>query len=151
MVRGLPAFRTGSAAEDRLHPAVAVGRQIGDNAFDLADEVLVRLRPATDKLPLGVLRPLGEVRAGNADDVRDGLHRELPAVDDSKRDVPLFGPPASSASFRISASRVFLPSKRWSSRTWFCSARYSEAGTTFSSAPAAVSAPWATRRRQVNT
>src|SRR4051794_38884002 len=57
MVRGLPAFRTGSAAEDRLHPAVAVGRQIGDNAFDLADEVLVRLRPATDKLPLGVLRP----------------------------------------------------------------------------------------------
>src|SRR3954468_9574918 len=33
MVRGLPDFRTGSAAEDRPHPAVAVGRQIGDNAL----------------------------------------------------------------------------------------------------------------------
>jgi len=87
---GLATFGS-SAAEDRVHPTIAVGRQIGDNAFDLADEVLIRLRAATDKLPLRVLRALGEVRAGDDDDVRDGLRRELPAVDPSKRNVPLWG------------------------------------------------------------
>src|SRR5262249_23493850 len=118
----------------------------------LRHEFTVWQRPPADPF----LRPLAhafhQIGAGDPNHLCHGRHRELSFGGDGGSRSCFFDPVAcSSASLRISASSVFLPSSRCSSRTWLCKARYSEAGTTCSPLPAAVSAPSTTSRRHVNS
>jgi hypothetical protein len=67
----------------------------------------------TDPLLRTFLQALRQIRAGDADHFRYGLHREPSFGGDGGSRSCFFGPVAcSSASLRISASRVFLPSSR---------------------------------------
>lgn len=67
MIRGLPAFGHGSAAQDRVPPSVAVRGQVGDHRPDLGDEGLVGLRRPSNGPGLPVLGSLGQVGAGEPD------------------------------------------------------------------------------------
>src|SRR5687768_3506235 len=140
------------AYQKSVHASVAVGRQAADDDFDRRDEILVRLRRPAPALGWPTCHLLGDVRASDLERGADRAHREPPLGHDSERNSCFFGPVAtSSASLRISASSVFLPSSRCSSRIWFCRARYSEAATTSSWALVAVSAPCAASLRQRNS
>jgi hypothetical protein len=83
-----------------------------------------------------------QVRAGDPERIGDHLHGALSHTDEGPRNS-FFDRARSSASRRISFSKVFLPSSRCSSRTWLYKARYSEAGITSSPAPTVDSAPLA--------
>src|SRR5215217_4477468 len=88
------------------------------------------------------LGPDRDVRTRDVQHLADGLHCEPSFGHDSDRNRCFFEPAETSrASLRISVSIVFLPSRRCNSRTCPWSARYSEAGTTASSAPVATKAP----------
>lgn len=87
VVRGLPAFGHGSAAQDRVHTAVSVGRQVGDDGSDLGHEVIIRLGRPPYHPGLPMLRTLGEAGPCDPDHGGDALHRE-PAFDESKRNIP---------------------------------------------------------------
>src|SRR5215475_9233858 len=135
-----------------MHPPVSVGRHLGDHGLDRSHQVVVRQRRTTDPLLGPLLEAFDQVGAGHPDHLCHGLHREPSFGGDGGSRSCFFEPMAcSSASLRISASKAFLPSSRCSSRTWFCRARYFEAGTTSSPLPAAVNDPCATSRRQVNS
>src|SRR5262249_1021226 len=132
-------------------PPIAVGRQFGDDRLDLGHQFVVRSRGPTDPLLGPFLETVRKIGAGDADYPCHGLHREPSFGGDGGSRSCFFDPVACSrASLRIFASSVFFPRSRLSSRTWFCKARYSEAGTTSSPLPAAVRLPCATSRRQVN-
>src|SRR5215207_2554798 len=103
-----------------MHPAIAIGRQVGDDSLDLGKKRVGWGGRTADPLPRPFLHLPGEVRAGDPEHVGHGLHREPAAGSDTDRSSPLFGPAAtSSASLSTSASKVFLPSKRCNSRTRF--------------------------------
>src|SRR5262249_23776077 len=103
---------------------VAVGWQLGDDRLDLRHEFTVWQRPPADPF----LRPLAhafhQIGAGDPNHLCHGRHRELSFGGDGGSRSCFFDPLAcSSPSFTISASTVFLPSSRCSSRTWLCKAR----------------------------
>src|SRR3984893_3110803 len=104
--------------EDGMDPPVAVGRQLGDGRLDLGHKLLVRQRWPAEPLLRSCLPVLPEVEARAPDVLCDGLHGEPSLGSDGGSRSCFFEPVAcSSASLRISASSVFLPSSRWSSRT----------------------------------
>ena len=113
--------------QKRPDPAVAIGRLSADDRLDVAHEIIVRLGGSPNSLKgLGESRLAAgrDVRTGNAERLANGLHRVSPLGAESARNRCFFWPPAmSNASLRISASIVFLPSKRWASRSWICRAR----------------------------
>src|SRR5215210_979867 len=119
-------------------PAIAVGGHVRDDGLDLGQQIVFRLRPTADPLLCPAADALGHIGTGNFQSFAHRLHREPPLGSDNDRSSCFFEPvETSSASFKISASSVFLPSSRCNSRTWLCRARYSEAATTSSSLPAA--------------
>ena len=108
-----------SVTQVRLDAAVSIGRQIGDHSLDLGDQGFA----GGGGRPMGSVHPRQVASSSRARFDRatrafaDGLHRES-FVNESDRNRTFFGPAAtSSASFRISASSVFLPSSLCSSRT----------------------------------
>jgi hypothetical protein len=122
------------APQHRPDPPVAIGRHLPDHRFDLNHQIGLRLRRPPNWLGEGRTYPDRDVRACDIEHFAHRPHWEPPFGHDSDRNKCFFEPAeTSSASFRISASIVFLPSSRCSSRTWLCSDRYSEAGTTGSS------------------
>src|SRR5215212_5741250 len=124
MVRGLAAFGKSFPAQDRVHPAIAIGRQVSDDSFDLGDKRVSRGRRTPDPLVRALLHLLAKAGASDPNHLSHGLHREPPGGSDTDRNSPFFGPLATSrASLRISASKVFLPRRRCNSRIWFWSAR----------------------------
>src|SRR5690606_11797466 len=95
------------------------------------------------------LGPLCCIRARYAQDVAYRLQRSSPGSN-GERAIHFRSRASSTASFRISASSVFLPSSRCSSRICRRAASSSVAGTTASPAPTAVSAPSFSSLRQWN-
>ena len=82
------------------------------------------------------------VRTGNAERLAKAFIGVSPLGAESARNRCFFWPPAmSNASLRISASIVFLPSKRWASRSWICKARVVRSRDNLFFGPAAVKAP----------
>src|ERR1044071_6992239 len=131
---------------------VPVGRLTGAQRLDLADKLGLGVWATTSPPPAPLASRLhGQIGAGDALSIGDGLHGVPSRAGEGDRNSRFFGCARSSASRRISLSRVFLPSSRCSSRTWYCRARYSEVGTTSSPAPTANSAPSAYSRRQVKS
>src|SRR5690606_147844 len=117
--------------------------------FDRGDELDIGLGRTTPPNCRAAPGSLGDIGSGDTDRLADRLHRKPSFGHDSDRNICFFGPAAnSSASFRISVSIVFLPSRRCNSRTWFWSARYSDAATTSPSAVVAVNAPCEASLRQ---
>src|ERR1700690_444676 len=115
------------APEKRPDAAIAVGRLIADDRLDPGDERFVRgRRPANPFKGPGDGSPEagGDVRPCDAERLANGFHRVPSLGAESARTRCFFWPPASSrASLRISASIVFLPSRRCISRSWLCKAR----------------------------
>src|SRR5919204_56364 len=136
------ALFTALTPEQRMDASVAVGRLTGDQRLDLGNKLGLGLRASTSLLPAPLASRLHrQIGAGDAEGIGDRLHGVPSRTGEVARNSRFFGCARSSASRRISFSRVFLPSSRCSSRTWCCKARYSEAGTTSSPAPIADSAP----------
>ena len=101
------------APEDGMDPPVAVGRQLGDDRLDRNHEFIVRQRWPTDPRLRPFPQPVNQIGAGHPDHLCDGLHREPSFGSDGGSRSCFFEPAAcSSASLRISASNVFLPSRR---------------------------------------
>ena len=78
VVWGLAALGQGFPAQDRMHPAIAIGRQVGDDGLDLRDKGLGWRRRTPDPLAGAVPHLLAEAGTGNPDHVGHGLHREPP-------------------------------------------------------------------------
>lgn len=100
------------AAQQGMHAAIAVGRQIGDDRTNVGEQIGIgQWWP-----PAGSgRRPMvhgGQVLAADADRLGDRGHRFSPG-NEVERNSCFFGPAArDTASRRISASMVFLPSRR---------------------------------------
>src|SRR5262249_29481001 len=128
------------AIEQRGHSPIAVSCTLGDNRTDLRHQpsvVGLRVWWLSDRR----LKSLDQV--GACDSHRSGhrFHLESPPPGQLERNSSFFERVSSRASFRISASSVFLPSSRSSSRTRARSCLASESGTTCSSAPKLSSSP----------
>ena len=107
-----------AAPDQRMHPAIAVGRLTGDGLLDLGQQFGLGLRPP----PTPATRPtsgrLGDkVRARYPEPIGDRLHGVKSRAGEGARNSRFFGCARSSASRRISFSNVFLPKSRCSSRT----------------------------------
>src|SRR5262249_44744467 len=104
--------------------AVAVGWPVGRDRLDLRHEFIVWQRRPADPFLRSLAHAFDQTGAGDPNHFRHGLHREPSFGGDGGSRSCFFDPVAcSSASLRISASSVFLPSSRCSSRTWLCKAR----------------------------
>ena len=137
--------------QERMDPAVAIGRQFGDQSLDTRDEIFLGQRRSAAAARRGLAPGRQEMLPRDAERVRHLAHRS-PSGNESVRNAVFWGPATREiAPRRISFSMVFLPSMRCSSRTWFSSARYSLAGTTSPPARVAVRAPLAACRRQPNS
>jgi hypothetical protein len=122
-----------------MHPPGAINRQTVDDDLD-GPQILIRLwrlAPAPRQPSCG---PPSDIGASDLKDGADGAHGKPPLGARQRAQQPIFGP--------VATSKVFLPSRRWRSRIWFCRARYSEAATTSSWALVAVSTPWVASLRQ---
>ena len=94
-----------SQLRDGVHPPIAIGRQLGDDRFDLSHELIVRQRWPTDPLLRSRPQALDEVGTGNSNRLCYGLHREPFFGGDGGSRSCFFEPVAClSASLRISAS-----------------------------------------------
>src|ERR1700690_3369538 len=115
------------APEKRPDAPIAIGRLIADDRLDPGDEFFLRRGRAPNPfkgLGEGSLETSGDVRSGDAERFTNGFHRIPSLGGESARTRCFFWPPASSrASFRISVSIVFLPSRRCISRSCPCKAR----------------------------
>src|ERR1051325_6766946 len=130
--------------EQRMDAPITIGRLTGYQRLDLGDKLGLGVWATTSPPPAPLASRLhGQIGAAHAECIGNRLHGVPSRTGEVARNSRFFGCTRSSASRRISFSRVFLPSSRCSSRTWCCNARYSEAGTTSSPAPIADSAPWA--------
>src|SRR6266851_1244007 len=121
VVRRLTPLSQGPPLEDGMDTPIAVGRQLGNHRLDRRHQIAVRdWRPANPPLrPL--LHTLDQVGPRYPDHLRHGLHREPSFGGNGGSRRRFFEPAACSiASLRISASNVFFPSSRCSSRTWLC-------------------------------
>lgn len=76
VVWGLTPLCQGSAAQDRVHSAVAIARQIGDDSLDLRQKLVSWGRWTPNPLARAILHLLDKVGAGDAYHVGHGLHRE---------------------------------------------------------------------------
>src|SRR5579863_1905484 len=121
------AFLAALALEHRPNAAIAIGRLIADDRLDPGDELFLRHGRAPNpfkRLGDGSPEAGGDVRSSDAERFTNGFHRMPSLGAESARTRCFFWPPASSrASLRISASIVFLPSRRCISRSWLCRAR----------------------------
>jgi hypothetical protein len=70
------ALGQGCPAQDRMHPAIAVGGQVGDHGRDLCHEVVGRCGRTPNPPARTALDLLDEVRASDPDHVGHGFHRE---------------------------------------------------------------------------
>jgi hypothetical protein len=76
VVRVLALLGHSAAAQDGMHPAIAVGGQVGDDGLDLGKKRVGWGGRTPDPLPRAVIHLPDEVRAGNPENVGHGLHRE---------------------------------------------------------------------------
>src|SRR5262245_17668031 len=112
------------ALEDGVDTPVAVGRQLGDDRLNLRHEFVVWQRRPANPFLRSLSHAFDQIGAGVSNHLRHGFHREPSFGGDGGSRNRFFDPVAcSNASLRISASSVFLPSSRCSSRTWLCKAR----------------------------
>jgi hypothetical protein len=96
-----------------VHPPLAVSRLTGDHLFDLSQQL--GLGPAPAPATRCSCRRLGdEVRARHPKRIGDRLHGLSSRTGEGARNSRFFGCARSSASRRISFSRVFLPNSRCS-------------------------------------
>lgn len=106
------------ASQDGMDAAIAIGRQIGDHRLDAREQIRIRLRRAAPAPRERGLQARDQVRTGDAERLGDGAHREPSGAGHGERSSNLFlGAACSRTSLRISASSVFLPSRRCNSRT----------------------------------
>ena len=112
------------ALEDGVDTSVAVGWQLGDHRLDLCHEFVVWQRRPANPFLRSLSHAFDQIGAGDSNHLRHAFHREPSFGGDGASRSRFFDPVAcSNASLRISASSVFLPSSRCSSRTWLCKAR----------------------------
>jgi Cytochrome C and Quinol oxidase polypeptide I len=83
-VGGLKSLGERLTPQDGPDPRIAVGRHVGDDRFDLGEQLIVRQRRAASALLRAPGRPLGDVRAGGADRLADRGHCEPFPGDDSE-------------------------------------------------------------------
>ena len=101
-----------------MNAAVAVGGLTGDQRLDLGHKRCLGLWPTAPPLWGPARRRLHrEIGACHAERIGDRLHGAPARAGEGERNSRFFGCTRSSASRRISFSRVFLPSSRCSSRT----------------------------------
>src|SRR5258705_3359937 len=134
-------------------PSITVRGQRRDLHFDLGHQfgVIARSAAAPTIVPVAATPcPYVQVGARHTQDFTHDVHRSSPGSK-GERAIHFRSRATSTASFRISASKVFLPSNRCSSRICRRAASSSAAGTTVSPAPTAVSAPTRSSLRQWNT
>ena len=106
------------ASQDGMDAAIAVGRHIGDHDLDVREQIRIRLRRAAPTPRDRGFQARDQVRAGDAERLGDGAHREPSGAGHGERSSSFFlGAACSRTSLRISASSVFLPSRRCNSRT----------------------------------
>src|SRR5882672_7942028 len=92
-----------------------------------------------------------DVRARQPQCLTDGLHWSSSLGNKGERAIHFFSAAYSTASLRISFSKVFLPRMRCSLAISVRAAASSEAGTTASPADTAVNAPWRSSLRHWNS
>ena len=126
----LAPFDDGPATQHGPDARVAIGGQVGDHSPDFGEQLVFRQRRAASAPGGAPGRPRRDIGAGDADRLADGLHCEPSLGSDSDRNIAFFELVATSrASFRISASSVFLPRSRCNSRICSCWAWKAEAGS----------------------
>ena len=138
-----------AAVQQRRDPRIPVRRATIGNLPDQGQQGVILglpVPPARCAFPLRV-----HVRPGDAQGVRDRLHREPSFLSKGIRNRSFFSRAMRIASRRISVSIVFLPRRRSNSRIWALSCFTSEAGTTWSSASTATRAPSRMSLRQWNS
>ena len=72
------ALGQGFPAQNGVHPAIAIGRQVRDDGFYLGDQRVSRGRRTPDPLARALLHLLAQAGASNANHVGHGLHRKPP-------------------------------------------------------------------------
>src|SRR6266700_5682757 len=113
VVGRLTALCHGPPLEDGMDAPIAVGRQIGNNRLDRRHQIAVWYRRPADPPLRPLLQALDQVGPSYPDHLRHDLHREPSFGGNGGSRSRFFEPAAcSSASLRISASNVFLPSSR---------------------------------------
>src|SRR5476649_194703 len=155
VVDRLQAHQSTRSIHQGASPAIAVSRQCRDFGAHRVDQdcvgrLMERLHCAAIN-PVGrARRPGAHMRARHAQRRTDRLH--WPSLSNKgERAIHFFSRANSTASFRISASIVFLPSIRCRWAIWARAAASSLAGTTDSPAETAVSAPSRSSLRQLNS
>jgi hypothetical protein len=112
------ALFTALTSDQRMNTAVAVSGLAGDQRLDFAHKRCLGLWMTASPLSGPSRRGLHrEIGACHAERIGDPLHGVPSRADEGERNSRFFGCTTSSASRRISFSRVFLPSSRCSSRT----------------------------------
>src|SRR5207248_816335 len=137
------AFGGAPAIHHRPRAPIAIRRKRSHFVRDFSHELRIIARSAVSALISPLARSTGpyvHVGARYTQDVADGFHRSSPG-NKGERASHFRSRVTSTASLRISASSVFLPSSRCSSRICRRATSSSAAGTTVSPASTAVSAP----------
>ncbi len=112
-----------SARQSGMHPPIAIGGHGGDYGLDLLDQGGIRHGRPAARASGARLGLLGKVGAGHSEVVGHDTHREVSFGNETDRSSRFFESTTSKASLSTSASSVFLPKSRCSSRTWFWRAR----------------------------
>src|SRR6218665_1154186 len=147
------AFSAALAIDQCTGPSIAVARQIGDVLPDLDQQLFVGRRCAIHPPVAPVLRAMNScvyVRARYPQCLADGLHGSS-LGNKGERAIHFFSAANSTASLRISFSKVFLPRMRCSLAISARAAASSDAGTTDSPADTATSAPSLSSLRHWNS
>src|SRR5439155_5515750 len=143
-------FGVAQAIHHGPRASIAIRRKRSHFVRDLSHERVIISRSAVTALIGPGARSKGpymHIGARYTQDVADGFHRSSPG-NKGERASHFRSRATSIASFRISASSVFLPSRRCSSRICRRAASSSAAGTTDSPAATAISAPTRSSLRQ---
>src|SRR5215472_3073787 len=149
MVDPRTSLRVELAIEQRGDPPISITGALRDDRANHGHQPFVIGSRAARPCNRG-LKLLDQVRARHTQRLCHRLHLESPGPCQFERNNSFFERVSSKASFRISASSVFLPNNRSSSRTRACSCLASDSGTTCSSAPRLSSSPCSISRRQRN-